>query len=79
MQLGWQNERGKSGSHGSRRIWGLRDIIRYQSLESLLVENYLIQAGFDLDLNRVCSNNVSNSRSSMLCASSFGKDRLLSR
>jgi hypothetical protein len=42
MQLGRQNEGGESGGHESRRVRDWGDIIRYQSLKSLLVENYFV-------------------------------------
>jgi hypothetical protein len=79
MQLGWNNEGGEFGIHGSRRVGDLRDIIRYQGLESLWSKTISSKLVFDLDLKRVCSNNASNPRSSILCMLSLGKDRLMSR
>jgi len=61
---------------GGLGIWEiLLDSRAWNLLWSKTISSKLVS---DLDLNRVCSNNVSKSSSSMLCMSYLGKDRLLS-
>jgi hypothetical protein len=62
---------------GGFGFWGILFVTKARKLFGL--KTVLSKLVYDLDLNRVCSKSVSNSRSSMLCASSLGKDKLMSR
>jgi hypothetical protein len=79
MQLGRQDEGSEmvAIALGGFRFWGILFDTRARNFfGSKTVSSKLVS---DFDRNRVCSKNVSNSRLSMLCAPSLGKDRLLSR